>query len=447
MARCHDDATIMKPTLANLGLIPWLFVLPHLAMWAQTPHSTEAPSPGASGNPENVPFIGGKDLSGNPVRLAQKTGHVSNYDPAHVGKYTLPDPLVSSDGNQITTKIQWESKRRGEILSWYRSQIYGAVPPSVKPITWRAMPGDISGTRIYEGTITDHELGHPIRLSLQIPQGRSGPCPLLLNLSFFPPSAPDSPPQRPQRFQPKELVLARGWAYAQMGYGDIQPDRPNRWEDGVIGSTLSAKQDRPLPDQWGTISAWAWGASQALDLLETMPEINRKLLCLTGASRLGKTALWAAAQDERIAAVMSIVPGEMGASLIRRDWGETLDDMAQNFHWQFAGNLQQWVGKWDHLPVDQHMLLALIAPRKIYINGGLTDQWSDPEGQFLAMKAAEPVFELLGAGNLGANAGLTLDKPLMGTHMAYHYHSKGHQSLPEDWHYFMDFAEGKPQRP
>jgi hypothetical protein len=93
------------------------------------------------------------------------------------------------------------------------------------------------------------------------------------------------------------------------------------------------------------------------------------------------------------------------------------------------------------------MLLALIAPRKIYINGGLTDQWSDPEGQFLAMKAAEPVFELLGAGNLGANAGLTLDKPLMGTHMAYHYHSKGHQSLPEDWYYFMDFAEGKPQRP
>src|SRR6185312_6507183 len=126
------------------------------------------------------------------------------------------------------------------------------------------------------------------------------------------------------------------------------------------------------------------------------PEKAWLQISITGASRLGKTVLWAAAQDERAAAVFSVVPGEMGASLIRRDWGETLDDMAQNFSWQFAGNLQKWVGKWDELPVDQHMLISLTAPRPVYVNGGLTDQWSDPKGEFLSVVGAGPVYRLLG---------------------------------------------------
>jgi hypothetical protein len=134
-----------------------------------------------------------------------------------------------------------------------------------------------------------------------------------------------------------------------------------------------------------------------------------------------------------VAAVFSVVPGEMGAALIRRDWGETLDDMAQNFPWQFAGNLQKWVGRWDELPADQHMLIALCAPRPVYVNGGLSDQWSDPKGEFLALMAAGPVYRLLGGKGLGVSELPPLDAPVTGGDLAFHYHSGGHTAVPADW--------------
>jgi hypothetical protein len=236
-------------------------------------------------------------------------------------------------------------------------------------------------------------------------------------------------------------VLNRGWGYATLGYTDIQPDQANRWTSGVIGLTLKPGQTQPAPDEWGTISAWAWGISRCIDYFETDKTVNAKQVAITGASRLGKTVLWAGAQDERVAAVFSVVSGEMGASLIRRDWGETLDDMAQNFPWQFAGNLQKWVGKWNDLPVDQHLLIALCAPRPVYVNGGLTDQWSDPKGEFLALAAAGPVYRLLGAKDLGVTELPPLDKPVTDGSLAFHYHSGGHQAVPADWRAFLDFAE------
>ena len=236
-------------------------------------------------------------------------------------------------------------------------------------------------------------------------------------------------------------VLGRGWGYASLIYTDIQPDRADRWTEGVIGLTLKPGQTRPAPDEWGTISAWAWGISRAIDYLETDPAVDAKRIAITGASRLGKTVLWAGAQDERVAAVFSVVSGEMGAALIRRDWGETLDDMAQNFPWQFAGNLQKWAGRWDELPVDQHMLIALCAPRPVYVNGGLTDQWSDPKGEFLAMVAAGPVYRLLGGKDLGVTELPPLDAPVTGGDLAFHYHSGGHMAVPADWKAFLDFAE------
>ena len=218
---------------------------------------------------------------------------------------------------------------------------------------------------------------------MYLPAKASGPVPVLLNLTFgFGPRGSaaakagrrrrrgrPNPRKRARRrsgtggFDPMGEVLNRGWGYATLSYSEIQPDRADRWTEGVIGLTLKAGQTRPAPDEWGTISAWAWGISRAIDYLQTDPAIDARRIAITGMSRLGKTVLWAAAQDERVAAVFSVVSGEMGAALIRRDWGETLDDMAQNFPWQFAGNLQKWVGRWDELPVDQHMLIALCAPR------------------------------------------------------------------------------------
>ncbi|MCB1096529.1 MAG: acetylxylan esterase [Verrucomicrobiae bacterium] len=415
---------------------------------AQEAEGDTFPPPGSTGNAANVPHIGGRDPGGNPVRLARKTGHVSNYDESKVKPYVLPNPLKMADGRVVDSATRWSDERRNEILSFYETQIYGRVPNNTPNIQWQAQPNGEDGEKRIEGRIGDQPDGPKIGLTLHLPNEVEGPVPVLLNLSFFSSEAAQARflqrstrnNDRP-RFDQRAAVLQHGWAFAQIGYGDIQPDRADHWREGVIGQTLSENQERPAADEWGTISAWAWGASRVIDYLETVEAIDRKRIALTGASRLGKTSLWAAAKDSRIAAVLSVVPGEMGASLIRRDWGETLDDMAQNFHWQFAGNLQNWVGKWEALPIDQHMLISLIAPRAVYVNGGLSDQWSDPKGEFLAMVAAGPVYRLLGAGDLGTDKLPELDQPIISKSLAFHYHSKGHHSVPEDWQLFLEFAD------
>jgi hypothetical protein len=405
----------------------------------------DPPKPGTTGNPDNVPHIGKRDPSGNPVRLATATGHVSNYSEDKVPKYTLPDPLVLANGERVTTAEVWTKKRRPEILKLYQTEIYGRIPENAPKVTWEVTETDPKARdgaavmRRVVGRMGEKPDGPKMTLTVYTPAKAEKPVPVLLSISFgFPPGK--GPPKTPA-FDAIAEVLGRGWAYATVAYGDIQPDRADRWTEGVIGLTLKEDQKKPAPDEWGTISAWAWGVSRCIDFFESDKAFDPKRIAITGASRLGKTVLWAGAQDERVAAVFSVVPGEMGASLIRRDWGETLDDMAQNFPWQFAGNLQKWVGKWNDLPVDQHMLIALCAPRPVYVNGGLTDQWSDPKGEFFAMVAAGPVYKLLGAKDLGVTDVPELDKPVTTGSLAFHYHSSGHTAVPADWKAFLDFAE------
>src|SRR5262249_46819253 len=407
-----------------------------------TVRADDPPKPGTRGNPDNVPYIGKKDPGGNPVRLAKATGHVSNYSEDKVPPYTLPDPLVLSDGQKVTSPEMWMKKRRPEILKFYQTDIYGRVPANAPKVTWEGTetdpkaPDGAAVLRRVVGRMGEKPDGPKMTLTVYTPAKAEKPVPVLLSISFgFRPGGPPTP----GAFDPVAEVLGRGWAYATIGYGEIQPDRADRWTEGVIGLTLKDGQKRPADDEWGTISAWAWGVSRCIDYFETDKGIDARRVAITGASRLGKPVLWAGAQDERVAAVFSVVPGEMGASLIRRDWGETLDDMAQNFPWQFAGNLQKWVGKWNDLPVDQHMLIALCAPRPVYVNGGLTDQWSDPKGEFLAMVAAGPVYRLLGAKDLGVTELPPLDKPVTAGDLAFHYHSSGHMAVPADWKAFLDF--------
>ena len=411
----------------------------------------ETPPAGTTGNADNVRYLGGRDPHGNPVRLVKKTGHISNYDEDKVPVYSLPDPLKTVDGHSVTTAEEWK-RRRAEIMSFYEEQIYGKVPESAPTVAWRVVETQGNAregtaiTKKVEGTVGSETVDGrlKLRVTLHVPKNVVGRVPVLLNLSFFSGEFPrrrrGGNAGRPP-FDPIAEVLSHGWAFAQIGYNDIQPDRPKQFGQGVIGLTLPEGQTKPAADQWGTISAWAWGASRVVDYLETDDAIDKERVAITGASRLGKTVLWAAAKDERINSVFSVVPGAMGAALIRRDWGETLDDMAQNFHWQFAGNLQCWVGRWNELPVDQHMLIALIAPRPVYVNGGLGDQWSDPKGEFLSMVAAGPVYRLLGAEDLGTDEIPHLDHPIVSGGLGFHYHSQGHRAVPEDWRQFLRFAD------
>jgi hypothetical protein len=423
---------------AALVLLPGLLALAHAQRDKDMP-----PAPGTTGNPDNVPFIGKNDPQGNPVRLARATGHVSNYSEDRVAPYTLPDPLVTSDKRPVTTAEMWRTQRRPEILKFFRDEIYGAVPENAPRVAWEVTETDDNarqGTahmRRVVGRMGEKKDGPRMRLTVFTPARATGPVPLLLNLAFA--AGPGGGPRG--GFDLVGEALSRGWGHAALGYTDIQPDRPDRWAEGVIGLTLKEGQTKPAANEWGTISAWAWGLSRAIDYLESDKSVNARQVAVSGASRLGKTVLWAGAQDERVAAVFAAVPGEMGASLIRRDWGETLDDMAERFGYQFAGNLQKWVGRWNDLAVDQHMLIALSAPRPVFVSGGVKDQWSDPKGQFLALVAAGPVYRLLGAKDLGVTELPALDRPVAEGSLAYHYHSGGHTVLPADWKTFLDFAD------
>jgi hypothetical protein len=294
----------------------------------------------------------GNDANGNPLRLAVKTGHVSNYDESKVAPYTLPDPLRSTDGGQVKDAKAW-TQRRAEILRLYENEIYGRIPAKAPGVAWHVTETDPAARegaalkRLIVGTVGSSSNAQPIRLTVYTPAKASGPVPIILLLNFGGgPKPPASGKPVPSGEPPvADAILARGWGYATVGYQDIQPDRANAFSEGVIGLTLPAGQPQPAADEWGTISAWSWGVSRILDYLERDTLVNAKQVALFGHSRLGKTALWASALDQRIAAVFSSCSGEMGAALARRDWGETVDDMAQNFPWQFAGNFQKWPGR------------------------------------------------------------------------------------------------------
>lgn len=391
----------------------------------------------------------GSDPNGNPLRRALKTGHVSNYDERNVRPYTLPDPLVLSDGRPVGDAKTWLTRRRLEIIRQYETEIYGRVPPVAPTVRWQVIETDRQArenTAIMKrvvGAIGQAPDGPRINVTVYTPVQAKRPVPMILLVNFGGAPAPATATARgtPVRSGDPPVaadIIARGWGYATVGYLDIQPDRTGTRHEGVIGLTGQPGQE-PAPDDWGTISAWAWGISRILDYFVTDRSVNAKQIAVQGHSRLGKTVLWAAAKDERIAAVFSSCSGEMGASLARRDWGETVDDMAQNFPWQFAGNFQKWAGRWSEMPVDSHMLIALSAPRPVFITGGTTDQWADPVGEFLAEVAAGPVYRLLGRKDLGVMELPPLDTPLTSGELGWHYHTGGHAATPADWKAFLEF--------
>lgn len=404
-----------------------------------------------------------QDANGNPLRYAA-TGHVSNYDEAKVGTYALPDPLTLNNGQRVRDAAAWESQRRPEILRAYQNEIYGRVPATAPKVRFEVFE---SGVSVLDGAATrkhillhfgDQPEGPKANLVLYLPAQAAKPVPVLFHLVFFgglpsslPPPAP--PPgaaaktkagaeaQRPRtEYGPLADILALGYGYATLRYTEIEGDRADTSLGGVRKLALAPGQEKPAADEWGTIAAWAWGASRVLDYFETDRAVDPRRVGLIGHSRLGKTVLWAGASDPRFAVIFSSCSGEMGASLARRDFGESVDDMAANFPWQFAGNFQKYVGRWHDMPVDSHLLIALAAPRPVFITGGTQDLWADPHGQFLAQVAAGPVYRLLGRRDVGTQTLPPLDTPLIEGDLGFHYHTGGHTITPDDWKAFLAFA-------
>jgi hypothetical protein len=406
-----------------------------------------------------------KDADGRALKLATKTGHITNYYEDKIPPYTLPDPLKLASGGPVTDADTWFKFRRPEILNYYATQIYGRVPDTAPKVTFEVASTDpqaLNGTAIRQ-QIVGHfggPDGRAMKIALFLPAQASGPVPLVLSISFG--AAPANPSATPSltEVDPAKMppatataargvtppepiadILAHGYGYAIVHYTDIEGDSATANLNIVRKLALAPGQDKPDDDEWGTISAWAWGLSRIMDYLETDQAVDAKRVALVGHSRLGKTVLWAAAVDPRFALVFSSQGGELGSSLGRRDYGETIDDMAQNFPYQFAGNLQKYAGHWDDLPVDTHFLISLIAPRPLLITGGSLDQWSDPKGEFLGEVAAGPVYRLVGAKDLGATEWPAPETPVISGDLAYYYHTGRHEISAADWKVFLTFAD------
>jgi hypothetical protein len=367
------------------------------------------------------------------------------YRESDVPRYTLPDPLVSADGTKVTTREEWEAKRRPETLELFRTFVYGRSPGAgavsfeVLETDPKAADGTATRKRV---RITSRQQGKSFAFeaSALIPNDAKGKVPAFILINNRPVASADPTRVEKNGFWPAEEILARGYATAVFRTGDVDPDKdgPEARAAGVRGVFTAGKEGE---DAWATISAWAWGASRVLDYLQTDPAIDGAHVGVVGHSRGGKTALWAAAQDTRFAMAVSNCSGRGGASLSRRRMGETVKAINKGFPYWFCGNFHQYDDKEDDLPVDQHQLMALIAPRAVYVASAEADFWADQRGEFLAPAKAAPVFALYGQSAFKPDEMPGVEQPLIRDPMAYHMHRGGHNLTPYDWQRYMDLAD------
>jgi hypothetical protein len=367
-------------------------------------------------------------------------------DPPDEPAFSLPDPLVSIHGKKITTTEEWKTLRRPEILELFRKNEYGRVPDNPVQTSFKVVSEDanaMSGAatlKLVDVTIAKGTKSLTIHVSLFIPNNVDKPVPTFLLICNREKTNIDPTRKEKSEFWPAEEVIARGYGVSAFHYGDVAPDK----FDGFVDGAYALFDDAPRgPDSWCAIAAWAWGASRVMDYFETDKDIARDKVALIGHSRGGKTALWASAQDERFALTISNDSGCSGASLARhvaKD-KETVARINTSFpHW-FCDNYKSFNNKVDAMPFDQHMLIALIAPRAVSVGSANEDFIADPRGEFLSVVNAAPVFQLFGRKGLGVTEMPALGEPVNGDGLAYHVREGKHNLTLYDWECHMDFAD------
>ncbi len=390
-----------------------------------------------------------------------------NYDESKVPSYILPDPLVFNDGSKVTGKKDWE-KRRAEILKTFENEVYGISPEWKGKVTatevkvnhnalgGQAIRKDIRLTLIYGGKKLDMMLlvylphsqkavpvflgynfsgNHTVTAETDIPVTKSW----VRNnekLGINDNKAMESNRGSDASDWQVEEIVKRGYGLVTVYYGDADPD----FDDGFKNGVHALFDQKPNATSWGTIAGWAFGLSRIMDWIETSPDIDSKNVAVMGHSRLGKAALWAGATEKRFALVISNNSGCGGAALSNRKFGETVKVINTSFpHW-FCDNFNKYNNKEESLPVDQHELIALIAPRPVYVASAEEDQWADPKGEFLSCVNASPVYTLLGEKGFPAKGMPAINNPVAGT-IGYHIRSGVHDVTLYDWQQYLDFAD------
>jgi hypothetical protein len=381
--------------------------------------------------------------------------NAANYDESKANPYPdLPDPLLLKNGSKVTTAKMWWEKRRPEIVEDFDREIYGRVPQNLPKVNWEVL-STINEMNADIPVVTKKLIGHVdnstypavsvnIDLTLTTPANVKSPVPVIMELAFvFPPGFRF--PQKDSSAKPEptwqQQVLAKGWGYAVLIPTSIQADNGAGLTQGIIG--LMNKGQRRKADDWGALRAWAWGAGRALDYFKTDKSVNAERVGIEGHSRYGKAALVTMAYDPRFAIAYISSSGEGGAKLHRRNAGELVENVASanEYHWM-APNFLKYAGplRWNDLPVDSHELIALCAPRPVFIGAGEEgDAWVDVRGMFMATVHAGPVYRLLGKRDLGTTEFPKVEAALIDGDIAFRQHSGGHTPAP-NWPTFLEFA-------
>ncbi len=394
-----------------------------------------------------------------------------NYDEEKVPEFEVPDPLTSFDGEKITDTVHWENTRRPELYRFFEEQVYGKVPGKLDSLIFNiietsdnALEGKAQRKQV-EVSLFKNGKSLAFNLLLYLPK-TGKPSPIFLGYNFYGNHtitddtnvnvsqawAMDnaefgitghtlteaSRGVRTNRWA-IEKIIDGGFGLATLYYGEVDPDK-NDFSDGLHSLFYKEGQKNPKNDEWGSISAWAFGMSRALDYLETDADIDASRVISFGHSRLGKAALWVGASDTRFAAVISNDSGCGGAALSKRQFGETVGRINTSFPYWFCDNFTEYSENEEALPIDQHELLALIAPRPLYVASAEDDEWADPRGEFLSARYASPVYELYGKKGITSNQLPEVNSPLQNT-VAYHIRTGKHDVTDYDWEQYIAWAE------
>lgn len=375
----------------------------------------------------------------------QFMGETVNYDEDQVPQYTLPNVLQKADGRLVRSKKAWEKERRPEIISLFKQNIYGQMPVAFDSIKFEltrkntnAMDGRAS---LKEVTINIWNKGKTVAIPivLFIPNNRKGPAPVFLLINNR--SKKNTDPTRTVKstFWPAEMIIEKGYAIASFHVADAAPDKKDTYQHGVIDQLYPEQLN--YDDGMKAIGAWAWAASRVMDYFENDKDIDAHKVAIVGHSRGGKTSLWVGALDQRFAMVFSSCSGNSGASLSRRKYGETISLINKQFGYWFANNYKQYSNRVSELPVDQHMLIALMAPRPVYTTNAVEDRWADPRGSYLSLVNASPVYNLYGKKlNLSVEPP-AVNVPIINSLVGYHFRTGIHDLNVYDWENFIRFAD------